>query len=252
MRNRLTPFQGPRLVFLTVVMISAFLVLVLRLFEWQAVEYKTFQAGADENAIQSVPLPAPRGVIYDRYGVPLALNAPAFNVSIVPASLPDDNDQALAILNRLSALIDVPATRASADAAGKKNIRSLQEMVVEGQGIAPYRPVIVKTDVPQDVAQEILEDSQSLPGVQVGQPVSVRQYPTGATTAQLVGYLWPIGAKDAEALRQQGYNPAFERLGYTGVEASLDDEVSGKRGLLTQVVDVAVFAHDIVSPVERV
>ncbi len=66
MRNRLTPFQGPRLVFLTVVMISAFLVLVLRLFEWQAVEYKTFQAGADENAIQSVPLPAPRGVITRR------------------------------------------------------------------------------------------------------------------------------------------------------------------------------------------
>src|SRR5260221_10251587 len=105
MRNRLTPFQGPRLVFLTVVMISAFLVLVLRLFEWQAVEYKTFQAGGDENAIQSGPLPAPRGVIYDRYGVPLALNAPAFNVSIVPASLPDDNDQGLAVFKPLFALI---------------------------------------------------------------------------------------------------------------------------------------------------
>src|SRR5258708_970739 len=185
MRNRLTPFQGPRLVFLTVVMISAFLVLVLRLFEWQAVEYKTFQAGADENAIQSVPLPAPRGVIYDRYGVPLALNAPAFNVSIVPASLPDDNDQALGVLNRLSALIDVPATRAAADAAGKTNIRSLQDMVLEGQGIAPYRPVVVKTDIPQAIAQEILENKQTLPGVDVISPAAVRQYPSGALTSQI-------------------------------------------------------------------
>jgi len=44
-------------------MISAFLVLALRLVEWQGIEYSNSQAGADENAIQSVTLPAPRGVI---------------------------------------------------------------------------------------------------------------------------------------------------------------------------------------------
>src|SRR5216684_1237279 len=203
MRNQLTPFQGPRLSFFRVVMISMLVVLVLRLYDWQFNHNKELSAAAQENSVQSVPLPAPRGVILDRYGVELALNAPAFNVAVIPASLPDDQDQVLAILNRLSALIDVPATRASADAAGKKTIRSLQEMVVEGQGIAPYRPVIVKTDVPQDVAQAILEDSQNLPGVQIGQPVAVRQYPNGTTTAQIVGYLGPIGAKEAAALRQQ-------------------------------------------------
>ncbi|MEP7285689.1 MAG: penicillin-binding protein 2 [Chloroflexota bacterium] len=239
MRNNLMPFQGPRLVFFMVVMLSAFVILVLRLYEWQFTDYTQLSANANENSTQSVPLPAPRGVIYDRFGVGLALNSPAFNVSVVPAGLPDDQDQALAVLNRLSALIDVPATRAAADAAGKKTIRSLDEMVKEGQGIAPYRPVVVKTDIPQAVAQNILEDNQNLPGVSVDQPVAVRQYPNGATTAQIVGYLGPIGEDEAKILRDQGYNPAFERVGYAGVEAYLDTELAGKRGVLTQTVDVA-------------
>src|SRR5258708_22758004 len=238
MRNRLTPFQGPRLVLLLVVMFLTFGVLISRLVEWQLFRFKEFEAGANENAVQAVPLTAPGGVIYDRNGVGLAFNSPAFIVSVVPAGLPDDPDQALAVLNRLSALIDVPATRASADASGKKTIRTLEEMVAEGEGIAPYRPVVVKTDIPQAIAQQILEDNQDMPGLRCDQPVAVPQYPTGPTTAQIVGYLGPIGAKEAQKLRDQGYNPAFERVGYSGVEAYLDDELSGPPGLLTQALDV--------------
>ena len=69
--------------------------------------------------------------------------------------------------------------------------------------------------------------------------VSVRQYPSGATTAQIIGYLGPIGEDEANTLREQGYNPAFERVGYSGVERYLEVELAGKRGLLTQTVDVA-------------
>ncbi|HLY27904.1 MAG TPA: penicillin-binding transpeptidase domain-containing protein [Aggregatilineales bacterium] len=239
MRNQLKPFQGPRLVFFAGIILATFLILVFRLYEWQAVDYQQFEQGAESNAIQTVPLPAPRGVIYDRYGVALALNAPAFNVSIIPANLPDDPDQSLAVLNRLSALIDVPATRASADAAGRKNERSLDEMVTEGEGIAPYRAVVVKTDIPQNIAQQILEDIQNMPGVNVAQPAAVRQYPTGELTSQIVGYLGPISAADAEKLAATGYNPAFERVGYAGVEAALETQLAGTRGTETRQVDVA-------------
>ncbi len=238
MSNKLLPFQGPRLVFFKVVMICVFVVLILRLYEWQVTQYSKFEAGAKQNSVQNVPLPAPRGVIFDRYSVELALNEVAFNVTVIPASLPDDESVALGVLNRLSALIDVPATRAAADAAGKNTIRSLQELVKEGEGIAPYRAVVVKTDVSQPIAQTILEDNQNLPGVQI-EWAAVRQYPTAALTSQVVGYLGPIGAAEAQKLRDQGYNPAFERVGYSGVEAYLEDDLAGKRGVLTQVVDVA-------------
>jgi penicillin-binding protein 2 len=236
-------------------MLSTFLILVFRLYDWQFNQRREFQRGAEANAIQSVPLPAPRGVIYDRYGTPLALNSPAYVVSVIPANLPDDQNQALDVLNRLSALIDVPATDAAAVASGRIGIRSLDAMVKEGEGIAPYRAVVVKTDVPQRIIQQILEDKQSLPGVDVGQPAAVRQYPNGengALTAQIVGYLGPIGADEAEALRETGYNPAFERVGYAGVEASLEDALAGTRGLLTQEVDVAGLPVRIINRKEPV
>lgn len=238
MRGRLFPFQGPRLIFLTIVMLFTFGVLIFRLYEFQVVRYSEFESLSEDNAIQNVPLPSPRGVIYDRYGRPLALNAAAFNVSIIPAEVPDDQARALAVLNRLAALIDVPATRAAADAAGKFTIRSLDEQVREGQNIAPYRSVVVATDVRPEIAQTILETNRSLPGVHVD-AVPVRQYPTGAYTSQVIGYLGPIGQAEADALREQGYNPSFERVGYAGIEAYLEDELAGQRGLITQVKDVA-------------
>src|SRR5689334_7203517 len=99
MYNRLQPFQGLRLIFFAVVMFSAFLILILRLYDWQINQQQEFNRGAQANSDQSVPLPAPRGVIYDRNGTPLALNSPAYIVSVIPAGLPYDQNQALDVLN---------------------------------------------------------------------------------------------------------------------------------------------------------
>ncbi|PJF36697.1 MAG: hypothetical protein CUN49_04175 [Candidatus Thermofonsia Clade 1 bacterium] len=251
MRERVLPFQRSRLVFFSVVMLCSFAVLMYRLYEFQFIRGEFFEAAARENALQSVPLPATRGIIYDRYGMPLALNAPAFNVSVTPAYVPDDEEALLRMLNRLSALIDVPATRAAAEAAGRRFVRSLQEQIAEGQGIAPYRPVVVATDVPQAIAQTILEDLQNLPGVSV-EVVSVRQYPSGSLTSQIIGYLGPIGEAEARELREQGYNPAFERVGYAGVEAYFERDLAGQRGLETRIVDVAGLPIQVINRREPV
>jgi penicillin-binding protein 2 len=236
-QQRLMPFQGWRLQAFTVLMVIAFVLLILRLYYLQVEQFDELNAAARENAVQALPLPAPRGVIYDRNGKPLALNAPAFNVSIIPAELPEELSDTLKVLNRLSALIDVPPTRAAAIAANEF-VRSLQELVQDGQSVAPYRPVVVASDVDEQIAKIILQDLQNLPGVRV-EAVSVRQYPSGSLTSQIIGYLGPIGQEEADALREQGYNPAFERVGYAGVENYLEDDLAGKRGLLTQIVDVA-------------
>ncbi len=53
---------------------------------------------------------APRGVIFDRNGEPLAVNQSSFNVTITPAFLPDDEDELQAVYERLSLLTGVPVT----------------------------------------------------------------------------------------------------------------------------------------------
>lgn len=238
MRRIILPFQGWRLTFFGAIVFFSFLILLIRLYDLQFVQAEIWTLQAEENRLQLLPIPASRGVIYDRNGTPLALNVPAFNVTIVPAAIPEDDEAALAIYNRLSALIDVPPTRAAAEATGRFNQRSLEGMVEEGAGIEPYRPVIVAQDVPRNVALRILEDRLLLPGVGI-EVAAVREYPSGTTTSQIIGYLGPIPAEEAEALQEQGYNPAFDRIGYAGVEFFLENELAGRRGSRLREVDVA-------------
>ncbi len=238
MRKRLLPFQGWRLTFLETVFLFSLLILIVRLYDVQFNQGEFWTLQAEENRLQLQPIPASRGVIFDRNGQQLALNVPAFNVTIIPAAIPENEAEALAIYNRLSALVDVPPTRAAADAAGRFFERSLQGMVQEGAGIEPYQPVIVAQDIPRNVAMRILEEQQLLPGVSID-VAAVREYPSGATTSQIIGYLGPIPAEQARALQEQGYNPAFDRIGYAGVEFFLEDELAGRRGSRLREVDVA-------------
>ncbi len=237
MDRRLMPFQGWRLTLFQGVMVGMFLFFAVRMYELQIARSQEFQQLADENRLNELPIPAPRGIILDRYDRPLAKNSPAFNITIVPAALPGDQAETLSIFNRLSALVDVPPTIATARASGQR-VRSIEELVVEGAGIAPFRPVVVAQDIPFEVALQIKEEGLTLPGVAV-EPVSVREYPTGALTAHLIGYMAPIPAEQAEALIEQGYNPAFDRIGVDGIEYFLDNILAGKRGSRLREVDIA-------------
>ena len=229
------PFQGWRLTFLRGVILAVFLLFSLRLYELQLVNQEIALLRADDNRLNELPLGAPRGVIFDRLGVLLALNEPAFNVTIVPAALPGDEEIDLSIFARLSALVDVPPTAALAVGSG---VRSIEELVLEGEGLAPFRPVVVAQDVSASAAMQILEERITLPGVDIDIR-SVRGYPTGALTAQVIGYMGPIPAEDAVSLQEQGYNPFFDRIGYAGVEFFMENELGGVRGSVLREVDVA-------------
>ncbi len=241
MNRRLLPFQGWRLTLFQAVMVAVFILFSLRMYDLQIASYQTYEAAADENRLSRLPIAADRGVIFDRNGVPLSRNVPAFNVTIIPALLPTDRTTTLRIFNRLSALVNVPPTAdiaaASVQTTGRK-IRSIEELVAEGESIAPYREVTIAIDVDFHVALQIREERQSLPGVDI-QAKAVREYPTGELTAHLVGYMAPIPAEDAEELIKQGYDPAFDRIGVDGIEYFLDSTLGGKRGSVLREVDVA-------------
>ncbi|HEX6063857.1 MAG TPA: penicillin-binding transpeptidase domain-containing protein, partial [Longimicrobiales bacterium] len=55
----------------------------------QVVDADTWQARADEQHEQQSAIPAPRGTIYDRDGVPLAASSEAFRISIAPHDVTD-------------------------------------------------------------------------------------------------------------------------------------------------------------------
>lgn len=230
-----TPLYGWRLSLFRFVVLAVFVVFVLRLYQLQVIEHDQYIIDADENRLSELPQQAIRGIMVDRNDRELAVNVPSYNVTIIPAELPLEPSAELAIFNRISALTNVPANPDGAELAGQV---SIAELVDEGERIAPFRPVTVAADVEFTIALQILEERIDLPGVNI-EPTSVREYPYGSLTSHVVGYLGPIPAEEDLRLRELGYNPAYDRIGYAGMEASLESSIAGQRGSVLREIDVA-------------
>lgn len=74
-----------------VVMVLALGVVVARLAWLQVVRYDYFVGEAQGNRIKVEPIPANRGLILDRNGLPLATNAPSFQLEITREEVADLN-----------------------------------------------------------------------------------------------------------------------------------------------------------------
>ncbi len=255
-----------RLLVLRGVVIAIFVLFVLRLWYLQILTGERYQVKADELRFKVVDIEAPRGLIYARDGELLVHNAPGYQVSIVIAYLPDDEDERMRIYQRLSELLGIPASgrieaateelpelpaqalsmvtemelidrlevlgsildrRLSSVPEGFE--KGIKEKVEDNWGVADYRPVLIQSNVDRETALLIAEESLELPGVRVD-VVPNREYPTGALTAHVVGYTHGIPEHRAEYYESLGYNPNVDQVGFTGIELEYEDVLRGTKG----------------------
>jgi len=235
-----------------------FSIYVVRLFSLQIINGKTYLEQAEENRITNVSVQTQRGNIYDRNGFVLARNSASYNVAITPAFLPEDQGTSEEIFRQLSALIDVPVTNGIVtDETARLFVAcntdfGIKEIVLIGGNNAPYDPVYVKCNVDREIAMMISEKTDKWPGVTV-EVDPVRQYPTGYLTAEIIGFLGPVTAENQEYYRDLGFIPGRDKVGYSGVEYSMDDVLIGKNGLRVIEVDSAgKELRDIEEPQEPV
>lgn len=244
--SRHVHFETWRLTTIYLVVFLALGGLLFKLISLQVFEGAVWSARAVDNYTHEVSLPAPRGIIYDRNGYILARNLASYNIVITPASLPADDSDIQRIYRELSELIDIPV-------GGPVTDESLAEAKLfaacaEGPGIAqlvalqdtlaPYSPVKVKCNVSEEIARVVEEKAVDWPGVEV-EVEPIRDYPTGSLTAHLIGFLGPIPASQEEELRAKGFVPNRDKVGYSGVEDSLQDILAGRNGSRVVQVDVA-------------
>ena len=62
--------------------IVLFAIIVLRLFSLQIIHGAEYEESITASVSKELPVPAPRGNIYDRYGRPLAVNTVAYSVQV--------------------------------------------------------------------------------------------------------------------------------------------------------------------------
>src|SRR5438128_615672 len=86
----------------------AFLVLIGQLWYLQVLEGGRFLDASDKNRIRVRPIAAPRGILFDRHGMPLVDNRPAFTLSFIPRELPRDEESRDAVLGRVASLLHIP------------------------------------------------------------------------------------------------------------------------------------------------
>src|SRR5262249_37571537 len=97
-----------RIVAIAAVVLSAFLVVIGQLWYLQVLEGGRFLDASDKNRIRVRPVAAPRGILFDRHGVPLVDNRPAFTLSLIPRELDRDPERRKVALGRVAALLGIP------------------------------------------------------------------------------------------------------------------------------------------------
>ncbi|MDY7078882.1 MAG: penicillin-binding protein 2 [Chloroflexota bacterium] len=233
---------APRIVSLGLLTMFILGVFGLRLWNLQFVQGEEYSRQAERQSTRLITVPAPRGIIYDSNGTPLVRNVPSFNVVVIPAYLPGDEnedgyeDEAEDVLIRLAMLLNMPYATPGARGEGDEPSPGLRE-IVKDAGFT-YRPVVVKRGVERSVALLVAQQSLLLPGVLI-EVESAREYPDANLLSQVLGYLLPV--PDEEAYINLGYEPAIDRVGVAGVEASYEDVLRGVKGL--QVVEEDVLGR---------
>ncbi|MDJ0756371.1 MAG: penicillin-binding protein 2 [Ardenticatenaceae bacterium] len=258
-----TAFQG-RLYFFRIIIVVSISLLLYRVFWLQQIQGNQFVEQARENRTARLLLDAPRGVIFDRNGEPLAVNEPSFNVTITPAFLPSDEGERLAVFERLSLLTGVPVTNTlaqeqlidAADPVLRQQYADLAELygapvdeTLDNSGLIPqlpssiqdvyetfsfaqYLPATIKSGITITEAYLIEQESVYLPGVRII-PEPIRRYPTGELTSHLIGFMGPL---PSEAWLALGYQ-RDDRVGLAGLEVSLEPLLAGNKGERQIVTD---------------
>jgi len=247
-----------RIYFLRIFMLAIFLVLAYRVWWVQVNRGETLQALANNNRLARLTEDAPRGVIFDRYGRPMAINQPTFNVTITPAFLPREDNERTAVFNRLSILTGVPVTNtvaqtdliAAADPEtvgiytslagiyGESTRDTLDDAgivprlpdsilnIVAENNFAQFVPAVITTGIPITLAYQIEQESIFLPGVRVLEEPR-RFYPDGEYASHLTGFMGPI--PNENWINDLGYE-RDDRVGWAGLESSMEVELAGKKG----------------------
>ncbi len=231
-----------RITAFVLVLFGIFVVFILRLFSLQIVQGPAFRAQAEDNRTETLNIQTSRGNIYDRRGIVLARNIPAYNIIVTPAQLPDDIGEIQEIYRELSALTGVPIDLGVIDEntpfSPCVSDHGISQIVTFGETTNPFRPVEILCDVSQMIAMVVQERSVDWPGVSI-EVESVREYPTGELTAAIVGFLGPIPADREQEFISLGFISQRDKIGYAGIEYQFQTELGGTNGLREVEVDVA-------------
>lgn len=194
-----------------VIIATLSLLIVGRLVWLQVVRYGYYTDLSQGNRVRIEPLPAPRGIIYDRQGLILAENQPAYQLELVPEQVPD-------LDATLQGLVRIGLLDADDVDDAKRTVRSRR----------PFDSVPIRLHLSESDMAAFGVNRFDFPGVDIRTRLA-RSYPQGETAVHAIGYVGTISAADLARIDREAY-AGTSTIGKVGIEAAYENPLRGRNG----------------------
>lgn len=204
---------------------TAFILLTLlgvRLYYLQIVKGDFYKERAENQRVRLIPIPAPRGAIFDRNGKLLVDSRPTYNVVL--------SNEPLKSINVNDRVDDY-----------SRGLKIDRQFVVERLNLIKkqndFEAMVLKENVAIEDISWVEAHSLEFPELRVElQPQ--RFYPLGTSLAHVLGYVGEISPKQLEdpEVREKGFRPG-DIVGKGGLEQYYDEYLRGKPGYRKVLVD---------------
>mgnify|MGYP002778131261 CR=1 FL=1 len=202
-----------------VLLLVAFVLLGGGFYRAQVLRHTEYDMQSEENRLREVPLPAPRGIIYDRAGKVIAENLPGYTVSLLAPNA-DSLRAAMRSLNEIIPFSDDDV-----------------ETVVRRYNRAPTRPAVILADANFQQISVLEEHRTEFPGLII-QSTPKRWYPDSNVVAPFIGYTGEISEAELATPRYKDSDyKAGMRVGKRGLEQQYEEALRGQEGYRFVEVD---------------
>jgi penicillin-binding protein 2 len=200
-----------RLTFVQYLVAAAFSALAIAFWVFQVAQHGKFKEMAENNHIRRMPLPAPRGVVFDRNGKILVENHNTFNIALLREQTKDVDRT----LQTLAAAIGV-------------DVAELRETYNRKRREPSYRPIVLVENASPAQVIALRARKLELPSI-FYQEVPTRKYPESAMAAHVFGYVGEVTTAQLKQEEFQGIESGAI-VGHTGAEYAYNRFLMGSDG----------------------
>jgi penicillin-binding protein 2 len=180
----------------------------------QVFHHDEFVTRSEQNRVKPRAIPPARGLIYDRNGVLLADNVPAFRLEVTPEQVANMDD----MLQNLGAVVPI----------SDDDITTFKKQVKLGRR---FEGIPLKLKLTEDEIGRFAVNRWRFPGVDVV-PYLTRRYPLGPSLAHVIGYVSRIDVDDLDRMDddEEATYKGTTHIGRIGIERSYEKLLHGEPG----------------------
>ena len=209
------------------VLAGIFAILFFRFYHLQIYQHSKYETKAGNNSVRKISLHAPRGIIYDRNGIPIVDNRQIYDLSVIPFDVTNQFDY-----------------RMVSKRTGVSSIE-LKEKIAKGKkSFHRFRPIPIKRHINFETRSHLEENKLSLPGT-IFSEFPARTYPVKAKLTHVLGYLRSVTELSVSIPNQELDYKLGDVFGFSGIERIYESILRGRDGTEFRLVDIYGIDHGV-------